>query len=88
MIGTGPLGGHAVETGLVIAGTDALAVDVVGAKLLGFTPQAVRHLWEAARLGVGESDTERMKFVGMSLREAIEAFTLAAYGERLTFEHA
>jgi uncharacterized protein (DUF362 family) len=87
MIGTGPLGGHAVETGLVIAGTDALAVDVVGAKLLGFTPQAVRHLWEAARLGIGEADLDRMTFCGMSLRESIQAFTEAAYGERLTFDH-
>lgn len=49
MIGTGPLGGHVVETGLVIASTDALAADVVGARLLGFQPQAVRHL-EAGRL--------------------------------------
>lgn len=88
MIGTGPLGGHTVETGLVIASRDALAADVVGARLLGFTPQAVRHLWEAARLGVGESDLDRMEFRGLNLREAIEAFTLAAYGVRLTFEHA
>jgi uncharacterized protein (DUF362 family) len=86
MIGTGPLGGHVVETGLVIASTDALAADVVGAKLLGFNPQAVRHLWEAERLGLGETDTDRMEFPAMSLREAIEAFTEAAYGERLTFE--
>jgi uncharacterized protein (DUF362 family) len=34
-LASGPLGGHAVETGLIIAGTDALAADVVGAKLLG-----------------------------------------------------
>ena len=87
MVATGPLGGHAVETGLVIASTDALAADVAGARLLGFTPQAVRHLWEAARLGVGESELERMDFPGMSMREAIEAFTEAVYGERLTFEH-
>lgn len=87
MIATGPLGGHVVETGLVIASTDALAADVVGARLLGFTAQAVRHLWEAARLGVGESDLEQMEFPELSLREAIEAFTAAAYGERLTFEH-
>jgi uncharacterized protein (DUF362 family) len=88
MIGTGPLGGHAIETGIVIASTDALAADVVGARLLGFTPQAVRHLWEAARLGVGESDTERMRFPALSLREAIGRFTEAAYGRRLDFEHA
>jgi uncharacterized protein (DUF362 family) len=88
MIGTGPLGGHAVETGLVIASTDPVAADVVGAKLLGFGPQAVRHLWEAGRLALGQTDTDQMAFPGMGLREAIEAFTEAAYGRRLTFEHA
>jgi uncharacterized protein (DUF362 family) len=88
MIGTGPLGGKAVETGIVVASTDAVAADAVGAKLLGFTAQAVRHLWEAERLGLGETDTDEMKFPAMSLREAIEAFTEAAYGQRMTFESA
>lgn len=88
MIGTGPLGGHAVETGLVIASTDALAADVVGAKLLGFGVQAVRHLWEAKRLELGESDVEKMDFPGLNLKEATKIFTKAAYGEELTFEHA
>jgi len=88
MIGTGPLGGHAVETGLVLASTDALAADVVGARLLGFLPQAVRHLWEAARLGVGESDTDNMIFPGLRLADAIRIFTERVYGRPLTFEHA
>lgn len=88
MIATGPLGGHAVETGLVIASTDPLAADVVGARLLGFDVQAVRHLWEAQRLGLGETDTARMEFPGLNLKEAIERFTVAAYGEKLTFSHA
>jgi len=88
MIGTGPIGGHAVETGMVVASTDAVAADVVGARLLGFGPQAVRHLWEAGRLELGQVDVSRMNFPELSLREAIERFTLAAYGRRLTFEHA
>jgi uncharacterized protein (DUF362 family) len=88
MIGTGPLGGHAVQTGLVIAGTDPVAADAVGARLLGFRAQAVRHLWEAGRLGLGETDTSKMEFPALSLEQAIEAFTAAAYGEALTFEHA
>jgi uncharacterized protein (DUF362 family) len=85
MIGTGPLGGHAVETGLCIASTDALAADAVGAWLLGFEVQGVRHLWEAARLGIGESDLEKMEFPAMSLDRAVAAYTLAAYGQRLKF---
>jgi uncharacterized protein (DUF362 family) len=88
MIGTGPLGGHTFETGLVIASTDPLAADVVGARLLGFEVQGVRHLWEADRLGLGESDTGKMQFPALSLDDAIGAFTEAAYGKRLSFEHA
>ncbi len=88
MIATGPIGGHAIETGMIIASTDPLAADSVGAWLLGFTPQAVRHLWEAGRLGLGETDTDKMKFPALSLRQATELFTKAAYGEKLTFEHA
>lgn len=83
-IATGPIGGLPVETGLVIASTDALAADVVAARLFGFNIQGVRHLWEAARLGVGETDLGRMDFPGLSL----EGFTESVYGRRLTFQHA
>ncbi|MBW3543557.1 MAG: DUF362 domain-containing protein [Planctomycetes bacterium] len=86
MIATGPIGGHPVETGLVIASTDALAADIVGAQLLGFGRQAVRHLWEAAKLELGESEIENMKFPALSMQDAIKAFTRAAYGRELTFE--
>lgn len=88
MIATGPLGGFPVETGLVIASTDALAADVVGAKLLGLGVQGVRHLWEAANLEIGESNIASMQFPAMSLPDAIIAFTKAAYGQPLNFEHA
>jgi hypothetical protein len=63
-------------------------VDAAGAQWLGFSVQAVRHLREAARLGLGESDLERIQFPAPSMKEAIERFTEAAHGERLTFEHA
>lgn len=84
MVGRGPLGGHAVETGLVIASTDPLAADVVGAQLLGFSAQAVRHLWEAGRLGVGEISMEKMDIPAMSVNEAFKTFSAAAYGEQLS----
>jgi uncharacterized protein (DUF362 family) len=88
MIATGPTGGIPVETGLVIASTDAVAADCAGARLLGFNAQAVRHLWEAGRLGLGETDTERMQFPALSLDEAAEAFTQLAYGKAITLQGA
>lgn len=80
MVGTGPLGGLPVQTGMVIASRDALAADIVGAALLGFDIQAVRHLWEAARLGIGEPDIWQFEFPGLSLQEAVEEFSTRAYG--------
>jgi uncharacterized protein (DUF362 family) len=88
MIGTGPLGGHAIETGIVIASTDAVAADVVGAQLLGFSAQAVRHLWEAGHVGLGETNLDKITFPALSMKDAIKRFTKAAYGRELTFEHA
>jgi uncharacterized protein (DUF362 family) len=87
MIGYGPIGGHTFETGMVIASTDPVAADVAGAQLLGFQAQAVRHLWEAGRLGLGETELERMEFPAMPFKKAFEAFTKAAYGKAIEFEH-
>lgn len=85
MLGTGPLGGYTFETGLAIASTDAVAADTVGAKLLGFQAQAVRHLWEAEKLGLGETNPKAMEFPAMSLQDAVKVFTKAAYGKELAF---
>jgi uncharacterized protein (DUF362 family) len=83
MIGTGPWGGLTVKPGLAIAGTDPLAAGVVRAKLLGFQIQAVRHLWEADRLGIGEAEIDKMESRALSLQDSIGAFTTAAYGKPL-----
>ena len=80
MIATGPTGGIPVETGLVIASLDAVAADCVGARLLGFNAQAVRHLWEAGKLGLGETDVEKMDYPAMNLDDAARAFTPVMIG--------
>jgi uncharacterized protein (DUF362 family) len=87
MIGYGPIGGHTFETGLCIASIDPVAADAVGAQLLGFQAQAVRHIWEAARLGLGEAETEKIKFAGLDLKTAFSIFTKAAYGRSIDLEH-
>ena len=44
MEGFGPSGGNPVEMGLVMAGDDALATDLVAVQLMGMEPDAVPHL--------------------------------------------
>jgi len=87
MVASGPVGGYTAETGIVIVSDDTLAADVVGARLLGFHVQGVRHLWEASRLGPGEADIEKMRFPAMSLQDAIKIYTRKVYGKEMTFQH-
>ena len=85
MVANGPIGGYAVETGLTLAGRDVVATDAVCAAVLGFGVQAVRHIFEAAQLGIGESDLEKVDFPCLTLDEAYAIFTEKVYGKRLSF---
>jgi uncharacterized protein (DUF362 family) len=89
MIGTGPIGGKAVETGLVLAGRNPVSVDSVGAYLLGFEILGVQHLHHAVQFGLGvpfsdperEGEPGRLTIRGISVEEATKIFRRAAYGE-------
>lgn len=70
-----------------LASTDPVAADAVGAQLLGFQAQAVRHIWEAGKLGLGESDTDKLTFPALNLKQAFEVFTKAAYGRAFSLDH-
>lgn len=86
MVGTGPSEGKAVDGDLVIAGTDPVAADVVGARFLGFMPQAVHYLFRLAVAGVGEGDLTRVRLLGVPLPEAEAEFSQLAYGKRFTLD--
>lgn len=80
MVGTGPSGGKPVNSDLIIAGTDPVATDVVGARLLGFKPQAIRYLYDLIREGIGVGDLNKAQLKGIPLNEAERIFSWAAYG--------
>ena len=75
MIGTGPTFGKAVDTpGLIIASTDPLAADSIGARLLGFLPQAVAYIYGLYQDKLGEADPKKMTIKGLDLIEAEKIF--------------
>lgn len=80
MVGTGPHGGVPGYTGIVISGTDPVAVDTAGARLLGFKPQAVRYLWNLKNMNIGVGDIDQMNIKGLSLVDAEKAFSREVYG--------
>jgi len=81
MDGEGPSGGDPHSIGALIAGTDALAVDLVGAAAVGFQADQVLTLRVAQRLGLTSGELVDIERVGDPLslpivkdfREGIEA---------------
>ncbi|HEC35800.1 MAG TPA: DUF362 domain-containing protein [Anaerolineae bacterium] len=56
-----------VEMNILIGGADTLAVDVVGARVLGYDLCEVEHLRLCADGGLGEGDLSRIQVRGVSL---------------------
>ena len=60
----GPDHGEPIRLGVVVAGTDPVAVDAVAARVMGFDPRAIAHLRRAADLGLGVIDAGAIRLVG------------------------
>jgi len=56
--------GNPVEMNLVIAGKDPVAVDAVGAAVMGIPPSEVKHLRLAEEKGLGTTDLNQIEVVG------------------------
>jgi uncharacterized protein (DUF362 family) len=56
-----------VPMGLLLGGKDTLAVDVVGARVLGYSLDEVEHLRLCAEWGLGEGELDRIEVQGQPL---------------------
>ena len=61
MEGMGPSGGKAKKLGLVVAGTDAFAVDSIACRLMGLCAEDIPHLRMGAERGYGLIDIKKIK---------------------------
>jgi uncharacterized protein (DUF362 family) len=86
MVGTGPHGGASRHTGIVVSGTDPISVDTIGARFLGFQPEAIRYLWDLKNMSIGVGEVDQMNICGMTLVEAEKAFSTAVYGEEFSLD--
>jgi uncharacterized protein (DUF362 family)/Pyruvate/2-oxoacid:ferredoxin oxidoreductase delta subunit len=71
MQGEGPANGSLYPLGLVLAGTDSVAVDAVACRIIGLPPHRVDTLRHAADRGLGTADLNQIEVVG----EKLEAVT-------------
>lgn len=66
MEGNGPLNGTARELGLIIAGQNTVAVDVVCCHMMGIDPHEVEHIRLAAEEGMGPLDLADIEVGGLT----------------------
>ncbi len=59
---------------ILIGGTDTLAVDVVGARIFGFSIDEVPHLKIAYERGLGEGDLTKINVIGKDLNDFLEKY--------------
>ncbi len=64
MEGDGPSSGDVKEMGLVMASSDAVAMDSCIAKIVGLAPLDILTTREAYKLGLGEADLSRIEIIG------------------------
>jgi uncharacterized protein (DUF362 family) len=66
--------GNPVEMNLVIAGTDPVAVDAVGASVMGINPADVAHLVLAEKKGLGTCNLEEITLLGEPIEKVRRKF--------------
>jgi uncharacterized protein (DUF362 family) len=66
--------GNPVEMNLVIAGTDPVAVDAVGAAVMGISPNDVNHLLLAEKKGLGTCNLQKITVLGESIEKVGKKF--------------
>ena len=63
MEGAGPTHGRARQTGWLLSSVDPVALDVVGAAIMGFDPSEVITIGQAAEAGLGAADPARIELL-------------------------
>jgi len=66
--------GNPVKMDLIIAGTDPVAVDAVGAAVMGIQPAEVKHLVLAERKGLGTCRLENVEVIGEPIEKVKRKF--------------
>ncbi|MBI1908232.1 DUF362 domain-containing protein [Candidatus Uhrbacteria bacterium] len=74
MEGDGPTRGDAVQMGVVLAGLDAVAVDAVGATLMGFDPGEIGYLVKCSERGLGVAEMSRIDAPPLVLEQLRRSF--------------
>ncbi|MHA1338580.1 MAG: DUF362 domain-containing protein [Promethearchaeota archaeon] len=66
--------GQPVEMGVIVAGTDFVAVDTVGSKIIGYSINECKYLKYCAQKGLGVCDLNKIKIIGDPISSVYKKF--------------
>lgn len=66
--------GDPVEMGVIVAGSNMVAVDAVGASIMGIDSKTVGHISLAERLGMGTADFSEIEILGTPIEKVRKRF--------------
>ncbi len=76
MEGNGPTDGDPIDAGVAVASSDPLAADRIACEIMGVDFPKVGYLYHCGRMGMGESDLEKIDIRGQPLAACIMPFRL------------
>ncbi|MFQ6087922.1 MAG: DUF362 domain-containing protein [Candidatus Methanofastidiosia archaeon] len=68
------VGRKGIKTNFLLVGRDAIAVEAVGATLVGLNPEKMPVIHEATNRGLGEGNVKRIEVLGNSIESLKEKF--------------
>ena len=71
---SGPSARRSKDTNIIIAGKDAVAVETVGATLIGPSPEKMPIIQEAAKRGLGEGNISNIEILGTPIEDLKDRF--------------
>jgi uncharacterized protein (DUF362 family) len=73
--------GNPVQSNVIIAGVDMVAVDTIGSAVMGLDPNTIKHVQLAAKRGIGISNLDHIDVIGEMIKTVEKRFS-TAYSER------
>lgn len=70
----GPIYGTPRHTGVVVVGSDPVAVDATATRIMGIDPRRVAHLSFAGALGLGRVSADQIAVVGTKLADVAQVY--------------
>ena len=74
MEGDGPVDGTPLDTRISLASVDPLALDSLGAKIMGFDPTQILYLSSMNEAGLGQGDLDKITVLGSNLNDCLFKF--------------